>query len=340
MKKVKFFIGIDISSIDFTVSVGTEPWKILLKPADFENNNDGFDKFFDWLRKHEIRPENSVLCMEATGVYGEGLAYFARSQEYRVAVEPPLKVKRAFMPQGHKNDRVDSQQIAEYSFRFFDELRFWQPREEILEQIKVLLSTREQFVTQKTSHKNSLRALKRKVVSTPLAETLHEQSISRIEKQIKEIDDEIKRLIDNDPKFGKMIGLLVTIPGVGLLLAANILLIMQSAPDGGLDPRKLAAYIGICPYEHRSGKSVYKPASSRRFGPAQTRRLLYLASMSTKNHHPMFKKYFIRKTAEGKTSKLVLNNIANKLLKIMCAVIRENTPYIDGYQSYHPSLLK
>jgi hypothetical protein len=30
MKKPKFYVGIDISSADFTVSVGIEPWKIVL----------------------------------------------------------------------------------------------------------------------------------------------------------------------------------------------------------------------------------------------------------------------------------------------------------------------
>jgi transposase len=312
----------------------------VLTPVEFENSTDGFFVFIDWLQKHDIHPQHTILCMEATGVYGEGLAYFARTHEYPIAVEPPLKVKRAFMPTGHKNDSVDSQQIAEYSYRFHDELHLWQPREEILEQIKVLLSTREQFSSQCAAHQTSLRTLKRKVVSTPLAEALHEQSIARIKKQIKEIDKEIQRLIDQDPKFGQMIHLLTTIPGVGLLLAANILLVMQSSPDGEINHKKMAAYIGICPYEKRSGKSVYKPSTSRHYGPARIRKLLYLASMSMRTHHPMFRKYYHRKIAEGKPSKVVLNNIANKLLKIMCAVVRSNTPFLEGFRSVHPALLR
>ena len=41
-----------------------------------------------------------------------------------------------------------------------------------------------------------------------------------------------------------------------------------------------------------------------------------------------------------KAKKLVINNIENKLLKIICAVIRTKTPYIQGYHSVHPHLLK
>jgi len=70
------------------------------------------------------------------------------------------------------------------------------------------------------------------------------------------------------------------------------------------------------------------------------RRLLYLASMSVRTHHPDFNHYFLRKAAQGKPKKVILNNIANKLLKIMFAVIRSQTPYIPGYRSVNPIFLK
>jgi len=339
MKKPKYYVGIDMSSASFTVSIGTVPWQIVAEAAEFENNSDGFSAMLNWMERSDIQADRAVLCMEATGVYGEGLAYFLTAKHYRLAIEPPLKVKRAFMPQGHKNDRVDSQQIAEYSYRFYDELHYWQPKEAVLEQIKVLLSTREQFVSQKTVHSNALKTLKRKVVATPLAETLHQQSIDRIKKSIKEIDAEIQRLIDQDPTYGQKIKLLMSIPGVGLLLASNVLLMIEAAPNYPPTHRQLAAHLGICPYEHRSGRSVYKPATSRHYGPAMARKLLYLASLSVRTHNPAFQKYFLRKVAEGKPKKVVLNNIANKLLKIMCAVIRTQTPFIPGYRSVHPALL-
>lgn len=340
MKRPTYYVGIDIGSTSFTAAAGTaRPWKIAVKASEFENNPAGFITFLSWMKERGILVEKAVLCMEATGVYGEQLSYFLAAHHYRLAIEPPLKVKRAFMPQGHKNDRVDSQQIAEYSYRFYDELRYWQPKEEILEQIRVLLATREQFTAQKTTHQNILKALKRKVVVTPLANQLHQKSIQQIKQNIKQIDVEIQRLINQDPKYGQMIKLLMTVPGVGLLLASNILLMMETSPDDPTNPRQLAAYIGISPYDCLSGSSVYRPASSRHYGPAMVRKLLYLASLSVRTHVPAFQKYFMRKVAEGKSKKLVLNNIANKLLKIMCAVVRTKTPYIENYRSVHPSLL-
>ncbi len=339
MKRPKYYVGVDISAENFMVAVGEEPWRVVAKGEEFRNKLEGYEKMKAWMKKRGIGEENAVLCMEATGVYGEGLAYYLQANGYQIAIEAPLKVKRAFMPTGHKNDRVDSQQIAEYAYRFYDELVYWKPREEILEQIKVFLEIREQYVVQKTGHFNALKALKRKVVQTPLAEALHERSIDQIKKNIKEIDAEIRRLIDQDPKYGDIIRLLMSVPGVGLLLASNMLLIIESAPDE-VPPKQMAAYIGISPYEHRSGNSVYKPDSSRHYGPTKVRKLLYLASLSVRTHQEQFKKYFLRKVDEGKPKKVVLNNIANKLVKIMCAVVKTQTPYIPNYRSIHPSLYK
>ncbi len=57
-------------------------------------------------------------------------------------------------------------------------------------------------------------------------------------------------------------------------------------------------------------------------------------------HASMFKEYYLRKTKEGKAKRLVINNIQNKLLRIICAVLRTNRPYIRGYTSLHPESFK
>lgn len=338
MQRPKYYVGVDIASETFTAAIGMDPWKPKVRPQEFSNDMDSFPMFLNWLLEHGLDSENSVICMEATGVYNEALAYFLHLNGYQVVVETPLKVKRAFKPYGPKSDPVDSLQIAEYACRYWDELRSWQPREEVLEQIKVLLTTREQFMVQSTAHQNALRALKRKVVRTLIAEQAHVDALKQIKKHIQTIEAEIRRLIDQDPTFGQMIALLVSIPGVGMLLAAHFLVVSYSAPNP-FSYKELTAYLGICPHEHSSGSSRRPYATSRHFGPSAMRRLLYLAAMSVKTHRPQFQRYFERKVAQGKPKKLVINNIANKLVKIMCAVARNQTPYIPDYRSVNPIVL-
>lgn len=326
------FVGVDIASASFMACIGTTPWKITVKPVKFANDEDGFISFLGWLKEHNLKAESAVVCMEATGVYSEGLAYFLHASGYAVAVEPPLAIQRKFPLNASKTDELDCQYIAEYACRYQDKLSLWKPRAEILEQVKVLLTTRQHFSVQLTGHKNALHALSRKKVSSELAQHAHQNMIEQITKAIKEIDKEIRRLIDSDPTFKQTLLLLLTVPGIGLQLAAHLLIHMQET----LDPRVLASFIGISPIQHESGSSVYSAPTSRHFGPPTLRKLLYLAACSVRTHKKPFQQYFFRKVAEGKHKKLVLNNIQNKLLKIACAVVRSQQPYLPNYVSVNP----
>jgi hypothetical protein len=107
-----------------------------------------------------------------------------------------------------------------------------------------------------------------------------------------------------------------------------------------LDPKVLASFIGICPLRHESGSSVFSPPTSRHYGPSVLRKLLYLAACSVRTHKPPFRLYFFRKVAQGKHKKLVLNNIQNKILKLACAVVRSQKPYIPNYVAVNPLALQ
>jgi transposase len=316
--------------------VGTTPWKLVEKPVEVDNHEDGYAFFLGWLKEHSLTSENTVVCMEATGVYGEGLAYFLSASGYAVAVEAPLNIQRKFPTNASKTDWLDCQYIAEYACRYVDKLTLWQPRDEVLEQVKVLLTTRQQFSVQLAAYKNALHAVNRKKVSSAVAKQVLQDMIQQITKHIADIDVEIRRLIDSNPTFKQTLLLLLSIPGIGLQLAAHLLILMQDS----LDPRELAAFVGICPYQHESGSSVYSAPTSRHYGPPALRKLLYLAACSVRTHRKEFRQYFLRKTAEGKPGKLVLNNIQNKLLKIACAVVRSQKPFTPNYVSVNPLALK
>jgi len=334
----EYFIGVDIASETFVATTLKKSLKPLLSAQEFDNNPDGFDDFVTWLTTAKIDKRVAVICMEATGVYAEALCYYMHTQDWWLAVHPPLEIKRAFAPVGHKTDAVDSRQIAEYAIRFTDKLRRWKPKKDLLEQIRVLLDTREQFVRQRTADKNRLRALLRKAVRTPMAEELHEQHIENLTKDIKTIESEIRNLLKQDDDLYSQHLLLISIPGVGLLLSAHTLL-MAATLHSPHNPKVVSAWLGISPYEKRSGTSVFGKARSRGYGPATMRKLIHLAARSARTHNPVFEKYFERKVAEGKPKKLVINNISNKLIKIMCAVLRENQPYISTYRSVNPNVL-
>jgi len=338
MAKNVYFVGLDIACDDFVASIYQSPKQSVITKEGIENTLDGFNVFIPWLKEHGLSKTNCIICMEATGVYNEAIAHYLASQGFRVSVEPPLKVKRAFDPVGHKTDPVDSRQIAEYAYRYSDELRFWQPKDEIIEKIKHLLTAREQFTKQSTAIKNAMKSYEKHIVQVPLIVKAHRQTLREIKKHITEIDKELDRMIRQNPSISNINNQLKSIPGFGLLLSASLITLTGAFSDIS-HYKTLAAFLGICPYQHQSGKSIYRQPHMRSFGPAYPRKLLTLAARSVATHNDVFKKYYARKLAEGKAKKLILNNISNKLVKIACALIKNNSRYTVTYRSINPMFL-
>lgn len=334
INSIKSFIGVDIASEDFTTTIFTSPGEPPVTKEKILNSTEGFKNFIQWLKRQNVTKDDCLICIENTGVYGESLSYFLSAKGYPVAVEAPHKVKRAFN-ELTKNDRVDSKKIAEYAYRFLDQLTLWKPSNQILMQIKVLYSTRELLTSQLIANKNALTSVKRKPVQTPLANTTYEQVINKLKESIKAIDKEIEKLIKSNASFKRLHDLADSVPGVGTNLAGCLMVITDNF-SCNLDHRKIASLIGIAPLEYSSGKSVRKKPRSRQHGHSVIRKLLHLGSRSVATHNETFKKYYLRKKAEGKPSTLIYNNIANKLLKILCAVIKSGAAYAKNYKSVNP----
>ena len=54
-----------------------------------------------------------------------------------------------------------------------------------------------------------------------------------------------------------------------------------------------------------------------------------MCDLSTKKHDYEIKNYYERKVEEGKNKMLVLNNVRNKLLTRVFAVIKRQQPYVN-----------
>lgn len=340
---MKYFVGIDPASESFVAAVFTAPDDDLLRagPREFENTPEGFEALQGWLTGTEgpfsegLPQAEILICVEQTGVYSEALCYELHHAGFALVLLDPHAVWKAF-DDDRKTDALDSQKIAEYGYRYRDKLRRWEPHEAVVEQIKTLLATREQLVQQKTAAQNARQALERKVVQTPPAIRALKKTAEHLKRQVKAIKKAIERLIKKHPTMAQMTQNLTTAPGTGDLLAAHMLVLTDGFTK---EPkyRKLASFLGICPNEHQSGKRRRKP-TSRGYGPSMVRKLLHLAAMSVKKNEDRFAHYFHRKRKEGKPKMVVLNNIANKLLRILCGMIKNKQPYIENYQSVHPRL--
>lgn len=333
MKRNSFFVGIDIGSKSFVSTISN------LKSSyteEFANNVEGFSLFTEWLKKNKATKAKSIIVMETTGVYSEQLCHNLYEKGFDLCVENSLKVKRAFGISPLKNDIVDSKRIAEYALRFTDKLTLWQPPQTILEEVNILLSLREQFVNQSTANKNILKALSKKVNKNIFAIESLESFIAALKSKINEIEKQIKNLLLSDSSIGSKYINLISIPGVGLLLSSE-LLVLTNGFIKTQNHKEISSYLGICPHENSSG-TIIKKARSSGYGHPRIRKLIYLASCCVKGHNQDFTNYFNRKVKEGKSGRLLINNIANKLIKIICGVIKSGKPFIPNFKSLSPIL--
>lgn len=333
-----FAIGLDISK-DFLTSSCVTPtisatgltFDVLWTGVNFPQTETGWLDMIDLAIRHRIARDDCQIVMECTGVYSEQIAHYLFAQGFAVFMEPPGKIKRGFYERG-KNDTVDSRQIGEYAFRFADRLHPWQPREVIVEQIAACLSMRETLSKYRVAYTNRMKALKQKQHNMAGILATYTTLRNATDDELARVDQDVARLIAQHPALQAHVDQVLSIADIGMQIAAQLLVCTNGFTEH-LNAQELASFAGICPRPYQSGTSVHRPARSDNAGPARLRKLLYLAAMRLRKNSPEFKQYFERKVAEGKPPRLVLRNIENKCLKLICGVLKSGKPYISGYRS-------
>lgn len=119
------------------------------------------------------------------------------------------------------------------------------------------------------------------------------------------------------------------------LLLASELLVLTDGLKKTINHKEIASYLGICPHENSSGK-MKKKSRSCGYGHPRIRKLIYLASYSIREHNQSFSDYFERKVKQGKSPRMLINNIANKLIKVICGIIKSGKSFIPDFISLSP----
>jgi transposase len=330
----RYAIGVDIADRTFVATILTDgQWTAT---SQFEQTTRGFELFLLWMRNHHVTHRSSIVAMETTGVYSQHLCLHLIKNRVRVTVIDAASIARHRSPSRPKSDPADSRAIAEYVYRYPDTIKSWRPKAPELQRLSTLLSLRELYVRNRTATINHRGAMVRAAfVFDDILQSI-DGRIATDDSAIEQLDQMIEEVIDSHPSLKQKATLLRSIPGIGLFFAANFLVITEGL-ELALDPRTIANYLGICPHEYSSGTSVRKRARSSRLGPPRLRKLLNLAARSVCTHKPNFKEYYHRKLRQGKPKMVILNNIANELIRIACAVLRNQTPYIKDYRSVKPT---
>jgi transposase len=329
MKEQKFsqFIGIDLSKNTFDVAIFLPDDKQSSSYV-FENSKKGIKAFFTLLKNNKFKLENCFICMEHTGVYGRLLIAKLVEKEACFTVEMSLKIIRSMGLLRGKNDRIDAVRIAHYAHKNHESLELYQAPPIVLEKIRILMSLRDQVVqfnADLKKHPNELNKFDPELAK--LANKSIKTLLKQLKEQVKRLEDKITVLISEDEKLSRTIALTTSVPGVGKITALQIA-ISTNLYTKCENPKQLACYSGVVPFEQSSGTSLNKRPRVHHMANKTIKKLLHMAAMSAITHDEEIRHYYLRKVEEGKSKMLVINNVRNKLIHRVYAVIKRDEPYV------------
>jgi len=323
-----FFVGCDISKDYFDVSYYNSKEVVYLNR--FSNDKKGFKAMVKALKQHTNEPQASwFFCFENTGVYSKSLFKWLDAKGIPCREGNALHISKSLGLRRAKDDVIDSKDICLYTYQRRDSIKPTEFPAPVFIQLKVLLGRRALLVKSKSALKVSLSE-QRPIIELDLYKSLeqdNQQLQEMIKMQIKNLEQKIEHLIDSHSALLNNKKLIQSISGIGPIISAQLIVCTQNFSRFS-DPRKFASYAGIAPFPNQSGKrrgvrKVSKMANRR------IKKLLSSAAVVAVTHDPQIRAYFLKKIQQGKAKGCAYNNVKNKLIKRVFAVIKRQSPYVQ-----------
>ncbi|PKH50917.1 IS110 family transposase [Tenacibaculum sp. Bg11-29] len=318
MNKYKEIFGVDISKDVFDVH-GSKSGH-----DQFKNNASGFKSFLKSL------PKESLVVMEATGYYHYRLAQFLYKQNIIVSVVNPLSVKRFIQMKlaKIKTDKSDAKAICEYGQ--INEVPLYTALTNVQSECLQLFRLMDSCIKKRTATKNKIHG--EEVLDIPSKYVY--RSLKRIkkylDKEILGIEKKLLSLVKQEQQV--QLTLLTSIPGIGLKTALFMIVITDGFTKFE-NSKELCSYVGITPTIRESGSSVRGRSRISKVGNRKLRNLLFLCSFNACKHNKACRDIYERIVNKGKSKKLALIAVSNKLIKQSFAIAKSGLPYNEKYVS-------
>lgn len=310
------YIGIDISKSTF---IAAFPLENSYRTETFTNEVKGIHRFIN-----KLSAGTHHCVMEATGNYSFLLLYLLDRAGITASLVNPKKIKNfsRVMMSVTKTDEMDARLIADYGKKM-KPAAYKLPSEALilLKQKKTVIR---QLQKQLTMTKNLQSSLEPLPVKDKDCFSSMKRTISFLEKQIKHLETELIQNAEN--VFEKQLKALTSIKGISVTLATALIIAI-----GGFtyfdNAQQLSRYIGICPTIEQSGTSINIRRHINRNGDENLRSLLYVAAWSASQHNQACKECYQRLRNRGKSDKLSMIAVANKLVRQAFAIVTSNSLY-------------
>jgi len=305
MDKSKF-VGIDIAKASMEVAVHEG------KTCDtYTNDENGLAKLIVEMKR--LSPD--LIVMESTGSYELPVAAELQSRGFHVAVMNPRLIRDFARSVGilAKTDEVDAMVIARYAATIQPSPRALP--DEDTRKLGIIMARRRQVISILAAEKNRLYQ------ADPLVKYRIEDHIKWLERELDDINKQLKGLVGENPEWKEKNDILRSVPGVGPNLAITLL---ADLPElGMLDRKQIAALSGLAPFNRDSGTMRGKRLI---WGGRETvRKAVYMAAFVATRYNPVLKGFFQRLIEVGKPYKVAMVACMRKLLCILNSMLKTRT---------------
>lgn len=344
----KFFIGIDFAKEKFDAAIieacglkefGTRQF------GTFPNDSKGYRQFMKWVKgiAGTTVEEECLFCGEDTGSYSLGLSKWLYGNGYDMWIENAYVIKHSNGIQRIKTDRADASMIAEYAWRHQDKAVPFEPLSDSLTQLREVFLYRHKLVQQRVAMevRKQDKEASDKTRALSFINRKSKHLIAEIDKAIKECDAMIDRIIESDDELKENYAIVTSIKGVARQNGACLLIFTNNFKRFDMNARKIACYYGVAPFAKESGSSVHTPARTSHFANRLIKSLLSQAAQIARIFNPEIKEYYDGLIKRGKKHSVALNNVKNKILRIIVALVKKKTMYDpESYKFYRDRLCK
>jgi len=304
---VEKFAGIDVAkdTLEVFITPGTR--------KSFLNEDEGRKELGRFLA--DVRP--GLVVLEATGGYQIPVVETLALRNLPVVVVNPRQIRDFAKATGRlaKTDTIDAEMIARFAEAIKPEVR--PLKDSDANRLQSFVARRRQLVEMLTMERNRLGT------APDWARADMEDHIEWLTDRIKKADKDISSFIRKTPLWREKENLLRSVKGIGPVNAS--ILLARLAELGKLNRKKICALVGLAPFNRDSGR--FKGRRSIFGGRAEVRAVLYMAALSAIRYNPVIKAFYGRLVHSGKLPKVALVACMRKLLVILNAIIRTNTPW-------------
>ena len=259
----------------------------------------------------------AAVGIEATGGYERGPIRAMLKASLPVRRINPYRLRKFAQAMGikAKNDRLDAAMIA----RFVATLPT-RPVEHdpVVDNLAELVCARRQLSEELTRAGNQLEQVRNGVVRR-----LKLRRIAALKAQILLLDKEAALAVAADPQLDRKNQLVRSASGVGPVFSHTVLALMPEL--GRLTRTQAASLLGAAPFDHDSGR--LKGQRCIWGGRQSVRDVAFMAALAASRHNPQLKAFYDRLRANGKKPKVALVAVMRKLIVMLNAILRDQTPW-------------